>query len=67
MKALTEANQRGDMGAFRRILNVRSAELARVIDEVNSGSYSVNDKQKLLVPLQQEKDWADNAIVGVSQ
>jgi len=67
LKALTEANQRGDMGAFRRILNVRSAELARVIDEVNSGSYSVNDKQKLLVPLQQEKDWADNAIVGMSQ
>jgi hypothetical protein len=65
LKVLKDANQRGDMEAFRRIVVVRSAELARVINEVNTGSYSISDKQKLLVPLQQEKDWADNAIVGM--
>jgi len=67
MQELTDAKQRGDMEAFNRILRVRSAELAQVIDEVNSGSYSVSDKQKMLVPLEQEKDWADASVAALSQ
>ncbi len=67
LKVLKDANQRGDMEAFRRILVVRSAELAQAIEEVKTGSYSISDKQKLLVPLQEEKDWADNAIIGMSK
>jgi hypothetical protein len=50
--------------AFNRILRVRSAELARAIDEVKTGSYSISDKQKMLVPLEQEKDWVDAAILS---
>src|SRR5258706_1062645 len=67
MEALTDAKQRGDMEALKRILRVRSAEFVQVIDEVNSGSYSVSDKQKMLVPLEQEKDWAAGSLLALSQ
>jgi hypothetical protein len=67
MEALTEAKERGEMEAFKRILGLRSAELARIIDEVNTGSYTIRDKQKMLIPLEMERDWADASLTALSQ
>jgi hypothetical protein len=61
------SSEKTDVEACKRILVVRSAELAQIIDEVLNGSYSIDDKQKMLVPLQQEKDWADKSIELLSQ
>jgi hypothetical protein len=55
------------LAAFDLILRLRSAELAQVIEKVNTGSYSISDKQKMLVPLEQEKDWADSSITSLSR
>lgn len=67
MKSLAGARESGDVEAFKRILMVRSAELAQAIEEVKTGSYSIQDKEKMLVPLQQEKDWADASIITISK
>lgn len=67
LKIFSEARKKEDVEACRRILVVRSAELARVIDEINTGSYSISDKQKMLIPLQQEKGWADAGIIAISK
>jgi hypothetical protein len=65
MKALKEARDSVDMDASKRILRLRSIELAQAIDEVNTGSYSITDKQKMLKVLEQEKDWADSSLASL--
>jgi zinc-ribbon domain len=67
MDALTDARGRGDVDAVIRILRLRSRELAQAIDEVNTGSYSINDKQRVLNLLEQEKGWASDGAAALSQ
>jgi hypothetical protein len=67
VKALEEARDSGNMTAFSQVLLIRSAELAKAIDDVTTGSYSIADKQKMLKPLQDEKDWADSSYAGLQQ
>lgn len=67
MEALTDARDRGDIDAVIRILRLRSRELAQAIDKVNTGSYSINDKQQMLNVLKQEKDWASDGAAALSQ
>jgi predicted nucleic acid-binding Zn ribbon protein len=67
MDALTDARDRGDINAVIRILRLRSRELAQAIDDVNAGSYSINDKQQMLNTLKEEKDWASDGAAALSQ
>jgi hypothetical protein len=67
IRALTDAKNSWDMDAFKRILRLRSRELAAVIDEVSTGAYSISDKQKMLEPLEKEKDWADSSLAAFAQ
>jgi len=65
LRALTAAKNSGDMHAFTQILQLRSTELAEAINQVRGGSYSLSDKQKMLDPLEQEKNWADSSIAAL--
>jgi hypothetical protein len=67
MEALTDARDRGDVDALIRILRLRSTELAQAIDEVNAGSYSISDKQRMLDILEQEEGWASGGAAALSQ
>ncbi len=59
IEAMQGAKSRGDYDGVIRILRIRSAELTAAIENVNTGSYSIDDKQKMLKVLEQEQAWAD--------
>jgi hypothetical protein len=67
MRALADAQKRGDMDSFRRILRLRSIELDKALADVSTGSYSISDKNKIANILQQEKDWVEASLVTMAQ
>jgi hypothetical protein len=72
MKALTEIRDRGkasgntDVEASIRILRLRSVEVTQAINEVNTGAYSITDKEKMLKVLEMEQAWADASIIALA-